>query len=89
MFKMEDDIKKFENGRRLQSFWKEKMKMKFFYYTPFSSRYAIHGGEFQIWPKIAQNEKKYDFETFHAVHSNRNNKIWTLKTNTLMVLTLL
>ena len=45
-------------------------------FTPFSSRYAILGGEIQIWPKIAQNEKKCDFETFHVVRNNRKNKIW-------------
>ena len=38
-----------------------------YFSTPFSSHYAILGGEFQIGPKIAQNEKKYDFETFHVV----------------------
>ena len=44
-------------------------------------------GEFQIWPKIAQNEKKYDFETLHVVCGNQKNKIWTFKINTLMILT--
>ena len=39
--------------------------------------------------KNKATKKKYDFETFHVVRSNQNNKIWTLKRNTLMVLTLL
>ena len=55
------------------------------HYTQIQLTLCYTWGEFQI----TQKEKKYDFETFHVVRSNQNNKIWTFKINTLMVLTLL
>ena len=41
----------------------------------FSSRNAIHGGEFQI----TQKEKSYDFVTLHVVLSYQTNKNGTLQ----------
>ena len=92
---MEDDFKKIVNGRKTSKNLKMEDNLKIFekgkwkcFIIPHSAHAMLYLGV-NFWIDKKQTKKTHDFETFHVVRSNRNNKIWTLKTNILMVLTLL
>ena len=86
---MENNLKKFLKWKTTSKFLKRENENEIFLLYPIQLTLCYTWGVNFRFDNNNKNEKKYNFETFHVVRSNQNNKIWTLKTNTLMVLTLL
>ena len=76
---MEEDIKKFKNGRQPKKFDDGIRPQKFGKWKTTSKNLKMKGDliffENEDDLKNKATKKKYDFETFHVVRSNQNNKI--------------